>query len=67
MLTKAAATGDDAARAKLYQQMTAILSEDCPWVFLRYPAQTELLRKELKGYIYNPDGGLRLDTVSVAS
>jgi peptide/nickel transport system substrate-binding protein len=67
LLTKAAATGDDAARAKIYQQMTAILSEDCPWVFLRYPAQTELFRKELKGYIYNPDGGLRLDTVSMAS
>jgi peptide/nickel transport system substrate-binding protein len=67
LLTKTAGMSDDAARAKLYQQMTAMLSEDCPWVFLRYPAQTELLRKELKGYIYIPDGGLRFDTVSLAS
>ncbi|MCA1670602.1 MAG: ABC transporter substrate-binding protein, partial [Thermomicrobia bacterium] len=67
MLTKAAGIGDDAARAKLYQQLTAILSEDCPWVFLRYPAQTQLFRKELKGYVFNADGSLHFDTVSVAS
>jgi len=67
LLTKAAATGDTNARVQLYQQMAQILSEDCPWIFLRYPAQTELFRKEIKGYVYNPDGDLRLDTVWLSS
>ncbi|HEU5425042.1 MAG TPA: ABC transporter substrate-binding protein [Nitrolancea sp.] len=66
LLTQAGGTTDNDARAKIYSQLTAILSEDCPWVFLRYPAQTELFRKELKGYVYIPDGGIRLDTVSLA-
>ena len=47
--------------------MTALLSEDCPWVFLRYPAETELFRKEIQGYVFNPDGDLHLDTVSLSA
>jgi peptide/nickel transport system substrate-binding protein len=66
LLQKAASTGDTQARAALYQQMTALLSEDCPWVFLRYPAQTELFRKEIQGYVFNPDGDLHLETVSLS-
>lgn len=67
LLLKAASTADQAARVKLYQQLTDMLSEDCPWVFLRAPAQTELLRKELQGYVFNPDGVLHLETVWIKS
>ena len=67
LLEKAAGTGDTQARAAVYQQITALLSEDCPWVFLRYPAQTELFRKEIQGYVYNPDGELRFETVSLST
>ena len=63
LLDKAAGTSDTQARVALYQQMTAVLSEDCPWIFLRYPAETELFRKEIQGYVYNPDGVLYLDSV----
>jgi hypothetical protein len=47
--------------------MAAVLSEDCPWIFLRYPAETELFRKEIQGYVFNPDGELYLDSVSLNS
>lgn len=67
LLEKAASTGDTQARVTLYQQMTALLSEDCPWLFLRYPAETELFRKEIQGYVFNPDGVLYLDTVSLST
>jgi peptide/nickel transport system substrate-binding protein len=63
LLDKAAGTADTQARVALYQQMTAVLSEDCPWIFLRYPAETELFRKEVQGYVFNPDGVLYLDSV----
>ncbi len=67
LVEKAAGTADTQARVGLYQQMTALLSEDCPWVFLRYPAETELFRKEIQGYVFNPDGVLYLDTVSLST
>jgi peptide/nickel transport system substrate-binding protein len=67
LLLKAAATADQAARVTLYQQLTNMLSEDCPWAFLRSPAQTELFRKEIQGYVFNPDGVLHLETVSIKS
>ncbi len=67
LLAKASATGDDGARAAIYKQMAALLSEDCPWAFLHFPATTELFRKEIKGYVFSPDLMLHLDPVSYAS
>lgn len=67
LLAKASATGDDGARAAIYKQMAALLSEDCPWAFLHFPATTQLLRKEIKGYVFSPDLMLHLDPVSYAS
>jgi peptide/nickel transport system substrate-binding protein len=67
LLTKAAGTADANARVELYKQLTAMLSEDCPWVFLRSPAQTQLFRKEIQGYVFNPDGVLHLETVWIKS
>ncbi|HEX7101503.1 MAG TPA: ABC transporter substrate-binding protein [Nitrolancea sp.] len=67
LLLKAASTADQDARLALYKQLTDMLSEDCPWVFLRAPAQTQLFRKEISGYVFNPDGVLHLETVSIKS
>jgi peptide/nickel transport system substrate-binding protein len=67
LLLKAAGTADQAARVAIYKQLTDMLSEDCPWVFLRAPAQTELFRKEIQGYVFNPDGVLHLETVWIKS
>ena len=57
LLTKAAATGDDATRAKIYQQMTAILSEDCPGSSCGIPRRPNSSARKSRGTSTTRTGG----------
>ncbi|MCL1921410.1 MAG: ABC transporter substrate-binding protein [Kiritimatiellaeota bacterium] len=46
----ACASPDEAARNRLWQQMQAIIREDCPWVFLHHPTANTLCNPRLRNY-----------------
>ncbi|MFZ7127154.1 MAG: ABC transporter substrate-binding protein [Desulfobacterales bacterium] len=54
LIRKAASIADQKERTALYHQAQEIIMEDAPYIFL-YQVQTIVpLRKNVKGYVYNP-------------
>jgi peptide/nickel transport system substrate-binding protein len=54
LVREAAASSDIAERTRLYHQAQDLIMEDAPYIFL-YQVQTIVpLRKNLRGYVYNP-------------
>ncbi|MFT4039896.1 MAG: ABC transporter substrate-binding protein [Thermomicrobiales bacterium] len=47
---------DQAARAKIYQEIQQILLEDLPWVSFFVANQYEAMRNTVKGYVHYPTG-----------
>lgn len=54
LIRKALSLSDQARRVQLYQDAQNIIMQDAPYIFL-YQTQTIVpMRKEVKGYVYNP-------------
>ena len=54
LVRKAASVADQGQRTKLYQEAQEIIMADAPYIFL-YQVQTIVpIRKNVKGYVYNP-------------
>ena len=63
LLEQSAATADAQERAKVYRQISRLLAEDAVWCYIRHAESAHVLRKEVKGYVYNPDELEHLDNV----
>lgn len=56
LVTQGAATSDQAARAKIYQQAQQILVDDSPMVFLYAANEYEAMQSYVKGYVHFLNG-----------
>jgi len=56
LMARAAAELEMKARAALLAEAESLALRDYPWIPLRFPAQTELVRPGLKGWAANPRG-----------
>ncbi len=54
LMARATVQADTRARAALLAQAEALALRDYPWIPLRFPAQTELVAKVLRGWAANP-------------
>lgn len=65
LIQQAAKTMDAGQREKLYQQLSAIILEDAPWLFLYYPQSLYGVAKSLKGWQPSLDGTVRLNGMTL--
>ena len=65
LLEQARASGDTAERKRLYSQVSTIVADEAPHVFLRYPAEIKVWRPTVQGFVHIPDGMMRLKSVSL--
>jgi peptide/nickel transport system substrate-binding protein len=63
LLEQTRQVSDHAERKKLYSQVTQILLDDAPAVFVVHPVEPKALSPKLQGYVPVPDGMLRFKDV----
>lgn len=61
--TRAKATPEE--RKPIYSQVTKLIAEDAPMLFVRFPAEIKVWQPTVKGFVHVPDGMMRMDKVSV--
>ncbi len=66
LLDAARLLNDMAQRRRAYSEVTKILADDMPYVWLYFPKEYKLASTRLQGFIHVPDGMMRLRTVSLA-
>lgn len=67
LLDAARVLQDMGQRRRAYDQVTQILADDMPYVWLYFPREYKLLSSKVRGYVHVPDGMMRFHTVSLAS
>lgn len=65
LLEQTRAVADPAERKKLYTQVTTIIAQDAPMIFIRFPAEIKVWLPTVQGFVHNPDGMMRLSAVSL--
>jgi peptide/nickel transport system substrate-binding protein len=63
LLSKARTVSDHKTRAKLYAQVSKILQEDAPYIFLFHPKDFKAMKSYLKGYKHVADGMIRTEPI----
>ncbi len=63
MIRKATLVTDQAERAKLYEQAIAIFKQDAPWATLDHTVVVMPMSKKVSGYVVDPFGLHRFDSV----
>ncbi|MBE1204648.1 ABC transporter substrate-binding protein [Aminobacter carboxidus] len=66
LLQKARTTVDQAERAKLYEQAQLIFKEQAPWATLDHSTVSLPMSKKVRGYVMDPLGSHRFETVDLA-
>ncbi|MDH4987438.1 ABC transporter substrate-binding protein [Aminobacter anthyllidis] len=66
LLQKARTTVDQAERAKLYEQAQLIFKEQAPWATLDHSTVSLPMSKKVTGYVMDPLGSHRFETVDIA-
>lgn len=66
LLQKARTTVDQAERAKLYEQAQLIFKEQAPWATLDHSTVSLPMSKKVSGYVMDPLGSHRFETVDIA-
>jgi dipeptide transport system substrate-binding protein len=66
LLQKARTTVDQAERAKLYEQAQLIFKEQAPWATLDHSTVSLPMSKKVSGYVMDPLGSHRFETVDLA-
>jgi len=61
--TRAKATTEE--RKPIYSEVTKMIAEDAPMIFVRFPAEIKVWQPTVKGFVHVPDGMMRMDKVSV--
>lgn len=64
LLNKARMISDMAQRKMLYAQAMKIINHDAPYVFLYHPNNVLAFSNTIKGFVYIPDGLIRVATLS---
>jgi peptide/nickel transport system substrate-binding protein len=63
LLDAARLLNDMAQRKRAYRQVTEILADDMPYVWLYFPKEYKLASTKVQGYVHVPDGMMRFRTV----
>jgi peptide/nickel transport system substrate-binding protein len=63
ILDKTREISDQAERKKLYSEMTKILQEDVPWIFIIHPIEPKAFSPKVQNYDPVPDGMMRFKNV----
>ncbi|MBT1157841.1 ABC transporter substrate-binding protein [Aminobacter anthyllidis] len=66
LMQKARTTVDQAERAKLYEQAQLIFKEQAPWATLDHSTVSLPMSKKVSGYVMDPLGSHRFETVDIA-
>ena len=65
LLAEALATPDREARAEIYHQAWAMITEDAPWIFVVNDLQPMGFKKSVQGYVTNPAYVIDFTTISI--
>lgn len=66
LLDAARFLNDMGQRRRAYREVTKLLADDVPYVWLYFPKEYKLVSTRLRGFVQVPDGMLRLRTVWLA-
>jgi peptide/nickel transport system substrate-binding protein len=66
LLDAARLLSDMTQRRRAYSEVTQILADDTPYVWLYFPKEYKLVSTRLHGYVHVPDGMMRFRTVWLA-
>ncbi len=66
LLDAARLLNDMAQRRRIYRQVTEILADDIPYVWLYFPKEYKLLSTKVQGFVQVPDGMMRFQPVWLA-
>jgi peptide/nickel transport system substrate-binding protein len=66
ILDRARAVYDIAARRTLYSQVTRILADDAPYVWMYFPKEYKLVSTKVGGFVDQPDGMMRFRSAWLA-
>ena len=66
LLDAARLLNDMNQRRRAYGEVTKILADDLPYIWLYFPKEYKLVSVRVKGFVHEPDGMMRFQTVSVA-
>lgn len=66
LLDGARLLSDMAQRRRAYSEVSRIVADDVPYVFLFYPKEYKLVSAHVRGFVQVPDGMVRLRTVWLA-
>ncbi len=65
LLAEALATPDREARAEIYHEAWAMITEDAPWIFVVNDLQPMGFKKSVQGYVTNPAYVIDFTTISI--
>jgi len=60
LLDAARVLNDMSQRRRAYREVTQILADDVPYVWLYFPKEYKLISTRLHGFVQVPDGMIRL-------
>jgi peptide/nickel transport system substrate-binding protein len=63
ILDKTREISDQAQRKQLYSDLTRLLLDDCPWLFIVHPIEPKAFSPKLQNYDPVPDGMMRFKNV----
>ena len=66
LLDAARLLNDMGQRKRIYRQVTEILADDVPYVWLYFPKEYKLITTTMQGFVHVPDGMMRFRTVWLA-
>lgn len=66
LLDAARLLGSMAQRRRVYNEVTKMLADDLPYLWLYYPKEYKLLSTKVRGFVQVPDGMMRFRTVWLA-
>ena len=66
LLDGARLLGDMAQRRRAYTEVSRIVADDMPYIFLYYPKEYKLISTRVRGFVPQPDGMVRLRSVWLA-
>jgi len=64
LLKQARTISDQNQRKQLYDQVTKILWDDAPYIFLYYPKDYKAMKSDLNGFVHVPDTMIRTEGLS---
>jgi peptide/nickel transport system substrate-binding protein len=66
LLDAARLLNDMSQRRRAYREVTQILADDLPYIWLYFPKEYKLVSTKVRGYVQVPDGMMRFRTVWLA-